>query len=347
MKMERFGKLPEGKRLARVQASPNYWNGEFHNTVPTRMLAEGQSSMKIMWDSLWAKDVRLRPVNALPTLKPDLTSFDISQDMLVWLGHSAFYIQLGGKRILVDPVFSTYGAPFSFANKIFPGTDLYAPADMPEIDFLLVTHDHWDHLDHPTVKALAAKVKKVVCPLGVGAHFERWGFSEDTVIEADWNTALPLADGMTIHVVPARHFSGRTLTRNKSLWAGFVLETPQHRIFLSGDSGYGPHIRELAEKFGGFTLAAIDGGQYDPRWPQIHMTPEQASQAAEDLGAQRFLLAHVGRFCIASHPWDEPFERVVAASKDKTYTLLTPKIGEPVTLGDTKQEFGYWWKGLQ
>lgn len=347
MNLEQFGALPRGKWLTRVQLSPNYREGEFKNTVPTQMLAEGQSSVKLLWDSLWAKNPHLRPVNALPTVKIDLKALDAAQDTLIWLGHSSFYIQLGGKRMLVDPVFSTYGAPFSFANKIFAGTDLYSPEDMPQIDFLLISHDHWDHLDHPTVKALAAKVNTVICPLGVGAHFARWGYLAEKVIEADWNAAMSFDGDLTIYFVPARHFSGRTLTRNKSLWGGFVLETPQHRIFLSGDSGYGPHIKELAEKFDGFTLAAIDGGQYDPRWPKIHMTPEQAAQAAEDLRAEYFLLAHVGRFCISSHPWNEPFERVVKASADKSYTLVTPKIGQPLRPGDGQQEFGYWWKGLE
>ncbi len=153
--------------------------------------------------------------------------------------------------------------------------------------------------------------------------------------------------GLTIHVLPARHYSGRGLSKNKSLWAGFVLETPQRRIFLSGDTGYGPHFAEIARTFGSFDLVALDGGQYDPRWPLIHMTPEEAVRAADELGAKSMMLAHVGRFSIASHSWDEPFVRVVEAAKDKDFRLLTPRIGEPVWIDGAAQDFIRWWEGAK
>lgn len=346
----KFGKHPEGERLERVQASVNYKDGEFHNTVPTSMLAEGESSLKIMWDGLFTEKVRPRPLEPLPTVKLDLAALYPGEDIVIWLGHSSYFIQLGGKRILVDPMFSDHGAPFSFLNKAFPGTDIYTVADMPEIDYLVISHDHWDHLDYSTVTPLMLKVKTVVMPLGAGAHFEHWGYPKDKLREADWNTELHFENGFSIHVLPARHYSGRTFTRNKTLWASFVLETPEKRIFLSGDTGYGPHIAEIAAQFrevGGFDLVAIDGGQYDPRWPLIHMTPEEAAQSAEELGAKALLLAHVGRFSIANHPWNEPFERAVEASKGRAFRLLTPKIGEPVTLDNAEQSFTHWWESIQ
>ena len=341
----KFGRHPEGARLTRVEASPDYKDGEFRNTVPTPMLAEGQSSIKIMLGSLFSGPERLRPEERLPTVKHDLRSLDPDIDTLVWLGHSSYFILAGGKRILVDPVFSGYGAPFSMFNKIFPGTDFYSAADMPEIDYLLISHDHWDHLDYRTVTALMPKTGKAVMPLGVGAHFEHWGYPQDKIVEAEWNDVLRLSDALTIHVVPARHYSGRGFTRNKTLWAGFVLESGGVRIFLSGDTGYGPHIGELARKFGGFDLAAIDGGQYDPRWPLIHMTPEEAVASAEELGAKAMMLAHAGRFAIAAHSWDEPFIRAERAVKGKAFPLLTPKIGEPVCLDGREQVFTHWWEG--
>lgn len=343
----KFGKHPEGERLALIQASPNYRDGEFHNTVPTAMLAEGQSSLKIMWNGLFTDKARLRPQESLPTVRLDLASLDPAKDMVIWLGHSSYFIQLAGKRILVDPIFSDHGAPFSFLNKTFPGTDLYTAGDMPEIDVLIISHDHWDHLDYPTAAALMPKVKTVISPLGVGAHFECWGYPKDKLREADWNTALRFDNGLTVHVVPARHYSGRSFTRNKTLWAGFVLETSERRIFLSGDTGYGPHIAEIARSFGGFDLVAIDGGQYDPRWPLIHMTPEEAVLAAQELKAESLMLAHAGRFSIAAHPWDEPFVRVTKASRDKTFRLLTPRIGEPVWFDGTEQHFTRWWESAR
>jgi L-ascorbate metabolism protein UlaG (beta-lactamase superfamily) len=247
----------------------------------------------------------------------------------------------------VDPLFNDHAAPFSMFNKNFPGTDLYRAADMPDIDFLLISHDHWDHLDYQTAVGLMPKVKTVVSPLGVGAHLAHWGYPAEKLREADWNTALHFENSFTIHIVPARHFSGRLLTRNKTLWGGFVLETPTHRIFLSGDTGYGPHIAEIAAAFGGFDLAVIDGGQYDPRWPQMHMLPEETARAARELNTKRLLLAHVGRFCISAHPWDEPFLRVVKASRDMPFQLVTPKIGEPLWLDDTEQRFTRWWETVE
>lgn len=343
----KFGQYPEGERLARIQASRNHRDGEFRNTVPTAMLAEGQSSLKIMWNGLFADKARLRPQEPLPTVRLDLAALDPAKDTVIWLGHSSYFIQLAGKRILVDPIFSDHGAPFSFFNKTFPGTDLYTAADMPDIDLLLISHDHWDHLDYPTAAALLPKVKTAISPLGVGAHFERWGYPQEKLREADWNTTMRFDNGLSVHVVPARHYSGRSFTRNKTLWAGFVLETPKRRIFLSGDTGYGAHIAEIARTFGGFDLAAIDGGQYDPRWPLIHMTPEEAVRAARELNAESLILAHAGRFSIAAHPWDEPFTRAAQAGKEKPFRLLTPRIGEPVWFDGAEQHFTRWWEGVE
>jgi L-ascorbate metabolism protein UlaG (beta-lactamase superfamily) len=345
----KFGKSPENDRLQRILASAHYADGAFQNLTPTPTLVKGQSSLKIIVAGLFSHKERLRPSEPLPTQRIELTdpnALDRTKDVVIWLGHSSYFIRLGGKTILVDPVLSDHGSPFSFFNKTFPGTDLYAPSDMPEIDYLLITHDHWDHLDYPTVTALREKVKTVICPLGVGEDFEYWGYPKEKIQEAGWDTALRFEHGLSIHVVPARHYSGRGFARNKTLWAGFVLETQQHRLFLSGDTGYGPHFADIGRAFGSFDLVALDGGQYDPRWPLIHMTPEEAVQAAQDLGAASMMLGHVGRFCIAAHPWDEPFLRTVAASRDKSFRLLTPKIGEPVWLDDRQQRFARWWEGV-
>ncbi len=350
LRHKQFGAAPEGERLRRIQASPNYAFGEFGNTVPTPMLAEGQSTLKILVHGLFTRSERLRPTAPLPTVRTALTGPDApgqDEDMVLWLGHSSFYIQLGGRRILVDPVFNDHGSPLPFLNRTFPGTDIYTPADMPEIDVLLISHDHWDHLDYKTVAALRDKVGSVVCPLGVGADFALWGYPASRIHERDWwETGIRFDGGPTITVVPARHYSGRLFDRNKTLWAGFVIETPRTRLLLSGDSGYGPHFAQIARRFGPFDLVALDGGQYDARWPLIHMTPEEAARAAEDLGAGALLLAHAGRFCISEHPWDEPFMRMAEASAGRSFRLLTPKIGQPVRPGDAGQRFDRWWEGL-
>jgi L-ascorbate metabolism protein UlaG (beta-lactamase superfamily) len=343
----KFGTLPHGARLESIQRSPNYGDGKFRNLIPTPQFSQGDNTASVWWYFLFAQKERLVPTAAIPALKTDLKALDRGRDVVVWLGHSSYFLQLGGQRILIDPVLSPYAAPVSFANKAFAGTNQYTADDMPEIDYLLISHDHWDHLDYPTVVALKPKIKNVVCGLGVGAYFEEWGFDMRLVREADWFTALAFADGLTVHVVPARHFSGRLLTRNKTLWAGFALVTPQRRVFYSGDGGYGPHFRQIGELLDGFDLAIMENGQYDRHWPYIHMMPEEAALAAEELKAKALLPGHAGRFAIANHPWDEPFKRITRASEKRPYRLLTPMIGEPVDLDERQQQFFRWWEKVE
>ena len=340
----KFGAYPEGERLEKIQRSPHHVDGEFRNLIDTPRFSDGNSMFSIFTGDLFKRFDNLRPALPLPTVKTDLKELDTRQDTIVWLGHSSYFVLFAGKRILIDPVFSPFAAPVSFSTQAFEGTTLYSVDEMPEVDILLITHDHWDHLDHATVTALEGKVRQVFAPFGVGAHLERWGYAHEKVHEADWYEKLELPSDLAIHLVPARHYSGRWLTRNKSLWGGFVLESPTRRILFSGDTGYGPHFKELAQRFGGFDLAALDMGQYDPRWPYIHMTPEEAAQAAVDLQTKALLPAHVGRFNIARHAWTEPFERISAASEGKPFELATPMIGEPLKVGDAGQRFARWWQ---
>lgn len=347
LQQPKFGVMPSGERLEAIKDSPHYVNEQFENLLPTPVLVGDQGFVSALWNNLFNKRERLVPNGAIPSVKTDLLHLDKSKDIVVWLGHSSYFIQIEGKRILVDPVFSASAAPVSFANKAFQGANPYTAEDMPEIDYLLISHDHWDHLDYPTVFALKPKIKNLICGLGVGAYFAHWGFTEEQIQEADWQTALQLEDGLAVHVLPARHYSGRMLTKNKTLWVGFALTTSKQKIFISGDSGYGPHFKEIGDRFDGFDLVMLDHGQYDQRWPYIHMTPEEAVQAAGDLQAKALIPTHVGKFSIANHAWDDPFQRVAAASKDKGHRLLTPIIGEPVELGNEQQNFSYWWETLQ
>lgn len=343
----KFGAMPEGVRLGRIERSLNYANGEFHNLVATPMRTGDSSFLSNVLSMLFDRNDRLTPSVAIPSVKIDLKALDPAQDLVVWLGHSSYFVQLGGRRLLIDPVFSSEAAPIPHLNRAFAGSTPYSADDMPNLDYLLITHDHWDHLDYPSAVALRPKVRYVVTGLGVGADFVRWGYPGERVLEADWNDTLSPDGDVHIHVLPARHYSGRLLTRNKTLWVGYALETPERRLFFSGDSGYGPHFREIGEKFGGFDLVALDGGQYDRRWANIHMFPEEAAQAAEDLRTKALLPAHVGRFTIAAHDWDEPFVRIAAASEGKPYRLLTPTIGDVVRLGDETQDFSRWWEAVR
>lgn len=340
----RFGASPDGARQRRIEHSPHYSAGEFHNLMPTKVLAEGQGTFSIlMHDALNPVD-GLKPDSPLPAVKIDLKALDANQDLIVWLGHSSFYVQIGGKRILIDPVLSAYASPFSFSIPAFAGSTIYGVDDFPPIDLLLITHDHWDHLDYDTLTALRERVARVLVPLGVGAHLVRWNYFERDIQEGDWYEHFVLAPGVSVHLVPARHYSGRLFKRNQTLWTGYVLETPTRRLLFSGDTGYGSHFKEIAARFGGFDLVALDMGQYDPRWPAIHMTPEQASQAAEDLQAKMLMPAHVGRFSIARHTWSDPLDRIARISQQRAYRLVTPPIGAAMRLDEPERISQPWWQ---
>ena len=266
--------------------------------------------------------------------------------------HSSYLIQAGGKRFLIDPVFSGNASPIPNSNRSFNGTDIYTAGDMPEIDYLLITHDHYDHLDYETVMALKDKVKTVICGLGVGAHFEYWGFDPKIIIEKDWNESIIPDKGFIIHTVPARHFSGRAFTRNNTLWLSFVLQTPDLKMYIGGDSGYDTHFSATGEKFGAFDLAILDNGQYNAAWQAIHMLPEEVLKATGELKATRLFPVHSSKFALAYHPWNEPRDeplQTITKLNDENFhcSIITPKIGEVVYLNDSTQVFSQWWKGLR
>lgn len=342
LQQARMGAYPEGVRQATIERSAHYRNGAFQNLEPTPILVGEQSTTAIMVSG-WLNRAALRkPESPLPSVKTNLQTLDVHSDLVIWLGHSSYYVQLAGKRILIDPVFSDNSAPVPYANQAFPGSNLYQADDVPDIDYLLITHDHWDHLDYPTLMALRPKIGQVISGLGVGAHLVRWDYAESSIHEADWYTSLTLAPDLTIDVLPARHYSGRLFKKNQTLWVGFALKSPQRTLFFSGDSGYGPHFADIGQRLGGVDLAVLDMGQYDPRWPLIHMTPEEAAKAAEDLHAHALMPAHLGKFALANHPWMEPLERISLISDVKPYRLLTPLIGQPLTLADLPATSAWW-----
>lgn len=347
LRQEQFGALPEGADLKRLQASPNYVDGEFRNLIPRPILSDDSSFAGALIRSLTEKRTGTVPPCPVPSVRPDFRAQNPSKDLVIWMGHSSFFLQLGGHRLLVDPVFSDHAAPVSFSTKAFAGASPCSVHDLPDIDCLLISHDHWDHLDYPTVTELKDRTGIVVCGLGTGAHFRRWGFDNAVIHEADWGETITLSNSLRIHLVTASHYSGRTLTRNKSLWTGFMLESPSRRIFFSGDGGYGPHFADIGKTFGAPDLALMDCGQYNERWKYIHMTPEEAVQATQDMGAGMLLPAHAGKFALAYHAWDDPFRRVCAASQGKNFTLLTPRIGDIVPLEGAAPVFSRWWEDMQ
>lgn len=338
-----FGAHPAGERLKRIERSPHYKAGAFHNLEPTPMLTEGTGYVEVLYD-FFAGAKPKEPQEPLPHQKTDLMALEPHENVLVWMGHSSYFIQLDGVKILVDPVFSGNASPVSFTTKAYAGSDVYTPEDMPAIDYLFITHDHWDHLDYPTMRRLRNKVKKVVCGLGVGAHLERWGYAPESIIEQDWYESFKPKAGWEIHTLPARHFSGRGIKRNQTLWVSFALILPVARIYMGGDSGYGKHFLDIGERYGPFDLAILENGQYDVRWKYIHMLPGEQLQAAKALRAHTLLPVHSSKFTLATHDWDEPLKKIVE-NQEKSVRVITPMIGEKVNLDDRQQTFKRWWEG--
>ncbi|MBD8347777.1 MBL fold metallo-hydrolase [Dysgonomonas sp. HGC4] len=347
LQQAQFGRTPTGERLARVQNSTHYKDKNFQNQSLTPQLTGDKGSVKVMFDFLFGSRKRVTPVDEIPSIKTDLLNLDASEDILVWFGHSSYFIQIDGKRILVDPVFSGSASPVSFTTKAFKGADNYKTDDMPNIDYLFISHDHWDHLDYETIEKLKPKVGKVICSLGVGEHFEYWGYDINKIVEMDWNENAVLDSGFTAFCLPARHFSGRGLSPKQSLWSSFLLQTPTFKIYLGGDSGYDSHFASIGKDFEGIDLAILENGQYDNDWKYIHMMPEQVLQASKDLKAKRLLPVHSSKFALSKHAWDEPLIRITEANKNKEQDVITPMIGEIVHLKDTTQVFRQWWVGLE
>ena len=376
-----FGKAAAGLRLERIRRSPNYKTDRFENEVPTEVTLKGASIFKML------REYRDRPASTtperrIPSVRTDLRALPDDKVSLVWFGHSSYLLNVRGTTILVDPVFSANASPVSFMAKAYAGTEVYTAADMPEIDILLLTHDHYDHLDYPTILQLIPKTKLYCTSLGVGAHLESWGVPPGKIVELDWwegwsvkadgiaavaatNGAIGgvVAEGRPAEVVaegrlaggaavegdvftftatPARHFSGRSFKRGGTLWSAFVLKTAGYSLFLGGDSGYEEHFKAIGDRFGPFDLAVLECGQYGKNWPYIHMTPEQTARAALDLRAAALLPVHWGKFTLSLHPWSEPVRRIVKAAAEQGLPLAMPLIGQPVVVGGPYPEGGWW-----
>ncbi|RYY63676.1 MAG: MBL fold metallo-hydrolase, partial [Chitinophagaceae bacterium] len=338
-----FGAAPAGKRRARVEASFHYRDGQFQNPEPTPQLTEGVSMARVMRAFFFTRNPRKTPPAPLPSVQSDLKNLSRAWNGVVWFGHSSYLLVAEGKSFLVDPVLSGHASPFSFSTRAFPGSDVYKPEHFPRIDYLVLTHDHWDHLDYGAVLALKGKVGRIITGLGTGAHLERWGFPAHSIIELDWWEGKDLGDGFRITAAPARHFSGRGFKRNGAVWTALALQTSGRKIFLGGDSGYGKHFKEIGEKLGPFDLALLECGQYNAFWKYIHMMPEEIVTAARDLGARRLLPVHWGKFSLSMHDWDEPIRRAVAEADKQDVPLLHPMIGELVNL-DAPGPQQKWWE---
>lgn len=343
--LKSFGRLPAGERLHRIESSPHFNNGSFKNLAETRMIAADVSYWNLTLKYL-TKGADRVPAKTLPSVKTDLSAITEHAPVIVWFGHSSYFIRFQNKNILVDPVFSRRASPIQFIGmKSYEVSHPYEVSDIPEIDVLILTHDHYDHLDYETILGLKSRVKTIITTLGVGAHLNAWGIGNERMRELDWWETSALFTDTQITCTPSRHFSGRSLTRNRSLWGSFVLKIQDWTLFLGGDSGYDrKQFQRIGENFGPFDIAILECGQYNTAWPYIHMAPEQTVQASLDLRAKALLPVHWGKFTLALHAWYEPIQRAVAAADKKSVRLITPRIGEPVVLGDHDAPVSRWWE---
>jgi L-ascorbate metabolism protein UlaG (beta-lactamase superfamily) len=341
MSLKITGKNPSGKHLEKIKQSPNYKKEGFENLSETLMMLHGTSYYDLIKKSL-NKNPNVKPPFKLPSVKTDLKNIETTKPVIVWFGHSSYLIRIDNKNILVDPVFSGNASPFSFMVKAFEGSDVYTTEDLPEIDVLILTHDHYDHLDYKTIKKLNKKNKVIYCSLGLASHLTYWGFSENIITEMDWWQTNKLTADMTLTAMPARHFSGRGFKRFKTLWSSFILKTASYNLYLGGDSGYDKHFKEIGEKYGPFDIVILESGQYNTAWPLIHMMPEQTVQAALDLKAKVLLPVHWGKFSLALHPWNEPIQRVLKEAASADLKITTPMIGEPVILDEVYPDKNWW-----
>jgi len=343
-----FGAKLEGERLARARANPHYHDGKFVNPLPPAPYQAAD-----VWNLVrgqFGEEIRTPPV-AIPVLRlardslqtlpaaPRLRAF--------WIGHASVYVEIDGVRMLVDPMFSTYASPFEIGPRRFHAPPL-ALDDLPPIDAVLITHDHYDHLDMRTIQHLARRGAAFFVPLGIGAHLHAWGVPEAQVHDLEWWQELAVR-GVRIASTPSRHYSGRSLTDQRAtLWTSWAVIGPTHRFYVSGDTGYSDHFRAIGERFGPFDLSFMKIGAYGPGapWLDIHMSAEDAVRAHRDVRARRMFPVHWGTFNLAFHAWDEPIRRAVAAARTHGVELLTPRVGEIVDV-DRAFAFNPWWEALR
>lgn len=318
-----------------------YWeDGKFMNQSVTTMDI-GIKSMPGLLKAQFTNTAVRSPEKPIPVVAFDEQKFNTSPEKpkFIWYGHSVLLLQIEGKNYLIDPMFGNDASPIGpFTVKRFSENTLEIIDQLPPIEAVLFTHDHYDHLDYASIKKLKSKVSQYYVALGLGRHLEKWGVPAEQIKELDWWDEINTAD-LRIVFTPSRHFSGRGLfDRAKSLWGGFVFQSKNHRIYWSGDGGYDTHYKEIGEKLGPFDWAFVECGQYNKLWHQIHNYPEEAVQAGIDSQSKVSIPVHWGGFNLALHPWKEPAERFIAHAKDTQTTISVPQIGEIVVMGAEPQE---------
>ncbi|MDI2129953.1 MBL fold metallo-hydrolase [Yinghuangia seranimata] len=351
LRPDAFGAEPTGARLARIRSSPNFADGSFQNPVPAR--TEPSGSMREFARAYFRAEDRAHraPAGVVPvhpTTYADLAKPPTTGLRLTWTGHSSVLAELDGRRVLFDPVWGERCSPFPFV-----GPRRLHPVPLPlaalgPVDVVVISHDHYDHLDMPTIKELVGTDTVFAVPLGVGAHLEHWGVPADRLRELDWHESTTV-EGLTLTATPARHFCGRGFRGPQhTLWASWVVRGPEHRVFHSGDTGYFPGFADIGTAHGPFDATMIQIGAYSEYWPDIHMTPDEGVRTHLDLqggpDAGPLLPIHWATFNLALHPWAAPGEGTLAAARTAGARIALPRPGEPFEPGAEKLPEQPWWR---
>lgn len=339
-----FGGNQTKEQIEHYKQFDNYVNGKFVNEQPTSLKMSLSDQASMIRDS-FEKDIN--PNGQIPVSKIDWDKIKSEKDSLTWFGHSSFLLSIDNKKLLIDPMLSPIASPVSFAGskRYKYSEDMLKTIDeMPTIDAVFISHDHYDHLDYNSIIKLNSKVEQFIVPLGVSAHLIRWGVPKEKITELNWWDEIEY-QGLTVALTPSIHYSGRgPFNSNSTLWGGWVILGKNTRLYTSGDGGYGSQFEKIGKKYGPFDMTLIDGGQYDRRWSWVHMTPEEAVQANLDANGKNMMLMHWGAFSLAYHSWNEPIERALKEAKESGVNLIDPQIGDTVLLDtDLNIPDTSWW----
>nr|WP_168123246.1 MBL fold metallo-hydrolase [Paenibacillus sp. HB172176] len=339
------GKITAENRQA--YNSLSYYDGKkFKYELPTSVMGMNAKEMLSLLREFLRGNPERKPGRPLPMKRLSRENLAQSkEDRVIWFGHSALLLQLSGKTLLIDPMFGKAPSPFPlFGGNRYSGKLPMELDDLPWVDVMLLSHDHYDHLDYGTIRKLRSRVGEFIVPLGVGPHLIRWGVEKHRIKEMGWWEELEL-EGLSIVSTPARHFSGRgPSNRDSTLWCSWVIQSPRRNLFFSGDSGYGPHFKKIGERYGPFDLSFVECGQYNEKWADIHMLPEETVQASLDVRSKRLIPIHWGAFTLALHAWHDPAERALREAGRLGADIILPQIGESVYLDADEQPGEAWWR---
>lgn len=337
-----FGAAPSGDDLKRIEKSNNYNKGQFQNLIEISMDLDFSKMPKLLLEFI-SPPAGKNPTKPLPTGWDNGNRSDIdSLAYITWFGHSAVMLEIEGKTILIDPMLGEASSPVSFMTKRFGYKEPINIDELTEIDAIIISHDHYDHLDHSSILKLKDKTKRFFTPLGVGSHLKHWGVKAESITELDWWQNAEF-EGLEILATPSRHFSGRAINdRNKTQWASWIVNGSKQKIYFSGDGGYGPHFKEIGEKYGPFDFAMMENGQYNEQWAAIHMMPEESVQAGIDVKGKVLMPIHWGAFDLAPHLWQDPIIRFTKTAKEKNQQYVTPVIGERFEIGNDMPQQAWW-----